>query len=129
MSEDSSRDRAYQFIAETIDSVPQLEALLLLWNTRPEGWEAEDVSRRLYVNPVEAERILHDLANQGLISRPTPAPKYAYLSMLPELDELLACVDQTYRAEIVTVSKFIHSKGSPAVRAFARAFRLKKEGN
>jgi hypothetical protein len=36
-------------------------------------------------------------------------------------------VDATYRRELVRISSMIHSKPSPAVRQFARAFRLKKD--
>ena len=32
---------AYEFILENIDSVPQLEALVLLWNSRPVAWSCE----------------------------------------------------------------------------------------
>ena len=42
-------------------------------------------------------------------------------------DALIDSVDKTYRREIVRVSTLIHSKGSSAVRDFARAFRFTKE--
>jgi hypothetical protein len=36
-------------------------------------------------------------------------------------------VDTAYRREIVRISTMLHSKTSPSVREFARAFRFKKD--
>jgi len=44
-----------------------------------------------------------------------------------EKDELIAAVDGAYRKELIRMTRLIHSKPSAAVRAFARAFRIKKE--
>jgi hypothetical protein len=33
----------YEFFLDRIDSVPHLEAVILLWNSRPVGWSAEDL--------------------------------------------------------------------------------------
>lgn len=40
---------AYEFIRQSIDSVPHLEALMLLWNSRPAGWTPEELATRLYI--------------------------------------------------------------------------------
>jgi len=40
---------------------------------------------------------------------------------------LMEEVDRTYRRELVRISRMIHSKASPAVREFARAFKFKKD--
>jgi hypothetical protein len=39
----------YEFILQKIDSVPQLEALVLLWNNRPAGWTRGEPASRLYM--------------------------------------------------------------------------------
>ena len=38
-----------RFIAERIDTVPQLEALLLVWENQPRAWECEQIAARIYV--------------------------------------------------------------------------------
>jgi hypothetical protein len=119
---------AYQFIFDQIDSVPHLEALLLLWNSRPQPWTIENLSRRLYVPEETVRSLLEDLARRSLITLvPGPSEGYSYASISPERDQLIATVDATYRREVVRISTMIHSKPSSSVREFARAFRLTKE--
>jgi len=121
-------DEVYRFIMQEMDSVSQLEGLLLVWHNRPRPWTVPDLAQRLYVNAEVAREILFDLTRKQLISMlPGPPETYHYESKSVEQDQLMASVDATYRREIVRVSTMIHSKPSPAVRDFARAFRFTKE--
>ena len=118
----------FAFILEKVESVPHLEALLLLWNTRPKAWSEADLARRLYVDGDAARRLLQDLVREGLISStPDGVETYSYRSESQAEDSMIEAVDRTYRRQIVRVSTMIHSKGSTAVRDFARAFRFTKE--
>ena len=118
----------YEFIRENIDSVPHLEALILLWNSRPVGWTAEELSSRLYVSPEQSAVVLRDLIRIEIVQEVSGAPlKYSYLSRSKEQDELMAGVDAAYRRDLVRISTMIHGKASPAIREFARAFRFRKD--
>jgi DNA-binding MarR family transcriptional regulator len=118
----------YGFIFENIESVPQLEALMLLWNSRPVGWTLEELSSRLYVPAESVEALLRDLVRLNLIAKVEGAPvKYRYLAGAEQQDRLMAEVDLQYRRDLVRISTMIHSKASAAVREFSRAFRFKKE--
>jgi hypothetical protein len=122
------QNHVYKFVLDKIDSVPHLEALLLLWKTRPRGWTREDLATRLYIQPDEASRLLGDLLRDELVAITPDAPdQYGYQSRGSETDGLLEDLDATYRRELVRVSTMIHSKAPPAVREFARAFRFTKE--
>lgn len=129
MTEDNAEEReVYQFIFDKIDSVPHLEALLLLWNSRPSKWSADDLSKRLYVDRNIARKLLEDLSRGQLIAAsPGAAEQYFYDSKSAEGDHLIELVDLTYRKQVVRISTIIHSKASSAVRDFARAFRFTKE--
>jgi hypothetical protein len=116
-----------RFIIEQIDSVPHLEALLLLWKARPEPRSVEDMARALYVPAEVAERVLSDLSSRDLIVRGSEAPNSYHYNATSERDALLKEVDTTYRTQLIRISGLIHSKASVAVRDFARAFRLKKD--
>lgn len=127
MAESGAEDReVLEFILEKIDSVPHLEALLLLWNTRPQPWLPEAVGGRLYIKPPEARRLLEDLSRAGLIA--APPNQYYYQSKSEQHDSLMERVDLAYRRQLVLVSTIIHSKGSASVRDFARAFHFRKDG-
>lgn len=125
---DQEQRRVDQFILEKIDSVSHLEALLLLWNSRPKQWSPEDMARRLYVEAKIARGLLADLQRSDLaVDVSGSAEAYCYESRSEERDRLIESVDATYRYQIVRISNLIHSKGSSAVRDFARAFRFTKE--
>jgi hypothetical protein len=124
--QNSIQSRVDEFILDEIESVPHLEALLLVWNQRPRQWTADDMGRFLYVKPDVADRILNDLAQRNLIATQGSPTKFFYDSSSQQ-DELLAAVDATYRREVVRISTLIHSKASAAVREFARAFRFTKD--
>ena len=127
--EEETRLQVDQFILEMIDSVPHLEALLIIWRRRPKRWSPGEMAGELYVQPERAARILQDLVNRSLISATQEAAGafFFYQPKSSDRDDLLAAVDRIYRAEVVRVSTMIHAKASPAVRDFARAFRFKKE--
>ena len=121
-------DEVYQFIFENIDSVPHLEALLLLWNSRPAKWSPEDLAKRLYIQRNAARDLLQDLNREEIIAPVAEtAEQFYYQTKSPEMDRLIGRVDETYRKQIVRVSTLIHSKASSAVRDFARAFRFTKK--
>jgi hypothetical protein len=128
MPEPGPQVDVYDYILEKIDSVPHLEAVILLWNSRPVGWTAEELASRLYVPSERAAEIMQDLIRQQLAQQaPGPSPRFSYLPRSEEQNEWMFRVDTAYRREIVRISTMLHSKASPSVREFARAFRFKKD--
>lgn len=115
-----------RFLLDQIDTVPHLEALLLLWNSRPKGWAAEEMAKALFVAPETAKAILDDLLRQNLIVTSSGQPADYIYESETRRDRLMATVAETYRRELIRLSRLIHSKPSAAVREFARAFRIKK---
>ncbi|HXE63034.1 MAG TPA: hypothetical protein VN519_05810 [Bryobacteraceae bacterium] len=124
--QDNDRAEVDRFLLERIETVPHLEALLLLWNSRPKTWSAEAIADALYVPPDSARAILDDLVRQNLIAVSGTSGGYFYESE-PARDRLTALVDRAYRHELIRITRLIHSKPSAAIREFARAFRLRKE--
>jgi hypothetical protein len=128
MESGTQRLQVALFIIEQIDSVPQLEALLLLFNSRPKGWSIETMAKSLYVRSDMAARILDSLLQRKLIAVDSDRPDvFFYASEDDYQNRLVEAVDAVYRKEVVRVSSLIHSKGSAGVRDFARAFRIKKD--
>ena len=120
--------RVLQFLAERIDTVPQLEALLLLWEDPQRLWSEEELAARIYVGRQVAATILQALERQQLVtSEAGPAPRYRYNPQWDESGEVMPEVAATYRRHIVHLATLIHSRASTAVREFARAFDLKKD--
>ncbi len=125
-ADEVARRAADKFLLEKIDTVPHLEALLLLWNKRPKSWAVEEMAKELYLAPEPTRAILDDLVRQELIVL-APAPGGYRYEPEAERDRLIGSVDSIYRRELIRVTRLIHSKPSSAVRAFAQAFRLTKD--
>ena len=122
--ENPRRVEVDRFILDEIDSVPHIEALLILWNSRPRALSVEELAGLLFLPQDRTRQILEELQQRSLVVSAETGSSYnpAY-----PRDHLMADVDRIWRRELVRVSTMIHSKASPAVREFARAFRFKKD--
>ena len=121
-------DDVYRFFINEIDTVPQMEALLLLWESRPKQWTADELAQRLYIDVDAVRSAMAPLVQRQLIvADQKPAVEYSYQPRSGDVDRLLESVATAYRRNLVRATTLIHSKASPAVREFARAFKLKKE--
>lgn len=108
--ENLTRRRVDQFILNEIESVPHLEMLLLLWNSKPRQWSQEELSKSLYIPLESVRRIAQDLEYRRLLT--ISAEGYAYNSGYSR-DVLMESVDQTYRQELIRISSMIHWKRPP----------------
>lgn len=124
-------EEVLRFIERRIDSVPHLEALLLLRENPAQSWSDSEVAARVYVSRERAQLVLADLLRHGLIVAAPEAPVtlYSYNGTWDE-EHLMDKVAAAYSRQLVHVASLIHAKAaSEAVRDFARAFRLKDEDN
>jgi hypothetical protein len=119
--------RVLQFLAERIDTVPQLEALLLLWENPQRPWTEEELAARIYVGQPVAAPILQALLRQQLVTDEAGSAGYRYNPQWDPSGEVMPEVASAYRRHLVPLATFIHSRASTAVREFARAFDLKKD--
>lgn len=115
------------FIAQQIDSVPQLECLLLLYEHESQAWLPEHVAARIYSSLPVARGVLETLHRRGLLLAEGDEPRYRFYPGGIASRELMQDVAREYQKHLVPVATFIHSKASASVREFARAFDLKKD--
>ena len=115
-----------RFLLQCIDSVEQLEVLLLLHKAPDEAWSAETVAQALYSNPDSIARRLAGLLANGLVA-PVLSSSYRYHPKSAELGATVTLLAQTYRQRRVAVITVIASKPMENVRAFSEAFRLRKK--
>ena len=123
MAETGIPKQIQRFIAGHIDSVGQLEALLLL---RADGrsWRAAQVAERLYVGEAETVEILDGLCSGGLVLRCGEA--YRYECRTEELRHMVDDLAQLYARQLIPITNLIHAK-SRRIRGFADAFRFRKD--
>lgn len=114
-----------RFIEQRIDSVPALEALLMMRDD-PRPWGVAEMAARVYVGEDRARSLLETLVRQQLLAAVAPG-QYQFSPADDTLRLLVGDVARTYRANLAQVATLIHDRASGSVREFARAFDLKKD--
>lgn len=120
-------DLASAFIVDHIESVEQLEILLLIHRTAPKPVLAADAASELRIDAASAQRRMEDLAARGLLDQDHPG--FVYRANNPR-DAGVRALGDAYRERRVSVITLIFSKpakvtADPA-RALADAFKLKR---
>lgn len=129
MRESGLPEAVRRFIADHIDSVEQLEILLLLHHHHQgRTWTAEAVARELRIASVSAGERLEDLVQDSLLTRVGGDPmEYRYAPGSAMLDEAVKGLATAYAERRVTVINLIFSKPVDRIRTFADAFRLRRD--
>jgi DNA-binding IclR family transcriptional regulator len=115
----------HQFLYRNIDSVEQLEVLILLLHHPERGWSPDEVARELYSHPASIARRLAMLLGQDLLREVEPGC-YQYAPRTGELHATVLRVSEMYRERRVAVVTLIASKPIENVRAFSDAFRIRR---
>jgi hypothetical protein len=113
-------DDIRRFILGSIESVPALEALLLMHRDPEREWTASNLAAALYMEPPRIGSILADLVVRGLCRRRDDGE--ARYSALPSTSELARRLDQladVYAHHLIAVTNLIHSRPRTNARSFA----------
>ena len=121
LPEDVSR-----FVTQFMESVEQLEVLLLLRRSPGRAWSAGEVARELYSHPTSVIQRLQLLLGQGLL-REHGQGFFQYAPRSAELDRTVGALAELYRERRVAIITLIASKPLENVKAFADAFRIRKK--
>ncbi len=117
-----------RFILTSIDSVPHLEAILLLRFDPKVEWDAKTMAQRLYISEKKAAEVLANLCAAGFVSaKEGGVPLYQYSPVTVDLKEMMDQLADIYTKNLVEVTKLIHSKISKQAQQFGDAFRLQSD--
>jgi len=104
-------EKVLRFLGDHIDTVPQLEALLLMRADALHAWDEEELATRVYVDRETASGILQTLCRRLLIVT-EDSVRYRYGPKMESGAELIDEVAAVYRQHLVAVANYIHSKAS-----------------
>ncbi len=123
-------DDVRQFIIDKIDSVAELEGLLLFRRNPETEWNSETLAQRLYTSQQQTENVLDHLNSLGCLAvKEGETLIYHYQPKSPHLAEMVDRVAESYSKYLVPVTNLIHTKPQTKVQQFADAFKLRKGGN
>jgi hypothetical protein len=118
-----------KFITEHINSLEQLEILLLLHRHRQQEWTAQDVSQELRLSPTSAAMRLADLERRGLLTVRESSDLFYYCYQ-PQKSDFEPTVDglaELYPDYRFTIINLIFSKPLDKVQTFADAFKFRED--
>jgi hypothetical protein len=118
-----------RFLDANIESIDQLEVLRVLGEDPAREWQAAALAAAVQAPPESMAGHLAALAGRGLLAAETRGTELVcrYKPATPEIAAILTRVLQVYRERPVTVIKLVYARAADPLRAFADAFRLRKE--
>lgn len=123
MADEYVSDELRSFILKRIDSVAQIEALLLLWSSPGSSWNVPGFARRLYIDESQAAEALNRLCASGLMSCVDGI--YSLDGVSSEDQELVVQLLEVYSHHLIPVTNIVHSKPR-RIGSFADAFKFRK---
>ena len=127
MGFDSIPEDVEEFIRRRIDSVAQLEALLMTRSAPQAEWSVAVLAKRLYVSEKQAADLMARLFTDGFLIKAGSSSLYQYQPDSDELRQLVDRVAESYSKHLVPITNLIHSKPQTRVREFADAFKLRRD--
>jgi Mn-dependent DtxR family transcriptional regulator len=124
MTDDVVASDIRDFLLAHIDSIAQLEALLLLRANPSEPWDAARAARRLYVSERESHEALARLYADGLLSQSEGG--FRYTGVAAETARMVDRLAEAYAAHLIPITNIIHQKPG-RIREFADAFKFKSK--
>ncbi|HEU5132388.1 MAG TPA: hypothetical protein VFT26_09805 [Pyrinomonadaceae bacterium] len=116
-----------RFLEENIDTVPQLETLLMM-NEKPDrNWSIADVASRNYITEQRATDTLQALLRRRLVVAENSPQCFRFNPASEDIRTLVAELAICYQRMLSAITEFIHSKPSASITEFARAFDFKKD--
>ena len=129
MAESDISPAIRDFITEQIDSVLQLEVLLLLFAHRSRAFTIDDITSELKIDANWLSAQLARLCGVGILicMSQSNVSTYQYQPARRELDEIVQGLADAYAQRRVSVVSLIFNKPTDRLRHFADAFRIRKD--
>lgn len=128
MSESGFSEELDKFIAAEIQSLEQMEILLLLSGNPHRWWTAHSVYEVVKSSPASVEERLEDLTRREILrSEGESEIRYQFAPPSEQIWKAVNELREAYKERPVKVVQAIYSKPPDAIQEFARAFRVRKD--
>ena len=119
-----------RFLDSNIESIDQLEILRVLGEGPDREWTAAALAEEIQGPPAGMAAHLAALGGRGLVAAESRGGEAVcrYAPATPQVDAMVKRLLQCYRERPVSMIKLVYARAADPLRAFADAFRLRKEG-
>lgn len=122
-------DDVLRFLDSNIESIDQLEILRVLAEQANDEWSANNLAQKIQAGAPATIAHLTAMQARGLLAvEVRDEAVYArYGPSTPELDKRIVAALASYREKPVSMIKYVYARAAESLRAFADAFKLRKE--
>lgn len=120
-----------RFLYDHVESIDQLEILRVLGEERDKQWSSDDLAAAVQAEPRSVRSHIDAMHSRGLLEKiigPEARLSCRYGPRTVELENMVARLLQIYRERPVSMIKLVYERAKDPLRAFADAFRFRKEG-
>ena len=116
-----------QFVAKYIQSLDQVEVLLLVSALPDRAWSADAVYKVVLSNPALVVERLENFVAAGLLRRSGDPPVFSYAPPTVEVANQVAALSAIYKTSRHKIVEFIYRPRPDPMKSFSDAFKLKPE--
>ena len=121
-------EEVQRFLVDHIDSIAELEAVLILREHRDQSWPCSLVADRIYASEEITAGLLVMLAKRGFLTADEMTPtSFRYAPRSQEIARLLDQLAEVYAKYLVLVTDLVHKKSRRNIQGIAEAFKFRKE--
>ena len=126
---ESFPDDVIRFLYDNVESIDQLEILRVLGENLEREWNALALAEEVQAKHHDVRAHLARMQARGLLTIATREAGICcrYGVSTPELDHMVTRLLQLYKERPVTMIKLVYERAKDPLRAFADAFRIRKE--
>jgi hypothetical protein len=117
-----------QFVAKHIQSLDQLEVLLLVSALPDREWTVEEVYNVVRTSPTVVAERLEQFVNAGMFSRTAQPPVYRYQPRTQAMSETISKLSGAYKLSRHRIVELIYAtpRADDPLKGFTDAFRFKR---
>jgi hypothetical protein len=97
------------FVVRYLDTVGELEALLLVRSQPEQRWDARELAARLYIRETQARAVLEGLHRRALMAR--HGDVFVYRPASDALHQDVEALAAAYPRFLIPITTLIHAKG------------------
>lgn len=116
----ASPNHVIRFINVRIESVPHIEALLLIYRKQTESWDALKLSKELFIDFNRAKELIKKLHSAGFIINEPDPQKYIFNKKTDQT--ILADVADAYSQHLIEITNLIHRQSE--AQKFSDSFKI-----
>ena len=122
--------RIVAFITDYIDSLEQLEVLVLVMESPSKWWDPVSIGAALGIDQGAARSALERLASRNVLEiAVTGDVRYRFQPGNQELCRVVEEFAAAWRSHRLAVIQLVSRQASPGIRNFAKAFRITRDVN